>query len=462
MVSHVYPPGPKSAFAAGYSLARDPLRALRELASRYGDIAHMRLLSRHDYLINHPDYIKLVLNAGEEEMLRSFSRPLKPILGNGLLTSQGEFHQRHRRLMQPHFHHEQVANSVRAICDYAAEFAGTLRDGQTIELNEAMLRLTLDIILKALFDLGRDGKTSEINALLPAVIARTNKQSIPYLGQFLAKLPLPAQRRYRRSQDRLDTLIHHMIGERRTCRNGQGDFLAALLRLQDSEGAAGGFGDAEVRDEAVTMFMAGHETMGGALTWTWYLLSLYPEVERLLHEELDCVLGGRIPGAGDFPRLAYTAMVLSESMRLYPPVWLMVRRPVRDFSLGDFVIPAGAYIHISQYVTHHDARFFPDPERFDPNRWTREAVAARPKYSYFPFGGGSRRCIGEGLAWIEGVLVIAILAQRWKFRLVPAHPVEPSPMITLRPKYGMKMTVHRRDANLPAQQSSAHASHTSS
>ena len=202
--------------------------------------------------------------------------------------------------------------------------------------------------------------------------------------------------------------------------------------------------DEQLRDEALTIFLAGHETTANALTWTWYLLSQHPEVEKQVHAEVDTVLGNRLPTIDDLPRLTYTEMVLHESMRLYPPAWIVAREVLKPYRVADYVVPAGAIVLMSQYVMHHDPRFFPDPFRFDPLRWTPEARAERPKFSYFPFGGGPRQCVGESFAWMEGILAIATLARDWQMRLVPGHPVALLPLITLRPRYGMQMTVERR------------------
>jgi cytochrome P450 len=444
MAGRKYPPGPKSALAVSYALSRDPLAFLKDISQRYGDIVHLKLGSRHDFLLNHPDYIKMVLTAREEDLHRSFSRPLKPLLGNGLITSQGEYHRRQRRLLQPSFHHDQIAATAQVITDSAQHYRSTWRDGQKLEVMDEMMRITLDVIVKALFSMDVRGQAAEIGQLFKTVIARTSKRSIPYIEQFFAKLPLPSLKRYQRALARLDEIMYALIARRRADLQGHNDFLTSLIMLQDTEGDRAGLTDTEVRDEAMTVFFAGHETTSSALTWTWYLLSQHPEIERRMHEEVDNALAGRMPTAADFPRLSYTNMVLAESMRLYPPGWLLVRRPMVDFPLGEYVAPKGSYIHFSQYLMHRDARFFPEPEKFDPERWNPEAAAARPKYCYFPFGGGSRKCIGDGLAWMEGTFVLAVVAQKWKFRLVPGQRVVPAPMITLRPKYGMAMTVHAR------------------
>jgi cytochrome P450 len=217
-----------------------------------------------------------------------------------------------------------------------------------------------------------------------------------------------------------------------------------LLMAQDEEGDSGSMTDAQLRDEAMTLFVAGHETTANALTWTWYLLSEHPEVEAKLHEEIDSTLAGRLPTADDVARLPYTEMVFAEAMRLFPPAWTMGRRVLSDYQVGQYVVPAGSIVLLSQWVTHHDPRYYPEPFKFDPERWTAEAREARPKFAYFPFGGGPRVCIGEAFAWMEGALLIATIAQQWKMRLAPGHRVEPKPMITLRPKYGMRMVIERR------------------
>jgi cytochrome P450 len=237
-----------------------------------------------------------------------------------------------------------------------------------------------------------------------------------------------------------------MIRERRATGEDRGDLLSMLLLAQDTEGDGTSMSDLQLRDEALTIFLAGHETTANALTWTWYLLSQHPDVEARLHAEIDSSLRGRLPTFDDLPQLPYTRMVLAESMRLYPPAWAIGRRAIKPFEAGGYTIPAGSVILMSQYIMHRDARFFPEPERFDPERWTQAAQAERPKFSYFPFGGGARVCIGEQFAWMEGILLLATLAQHWQMRLVPDHVVDLQPLITLRPKHGMRMTLVRRTA----------------
>jgi cytochrome P450 len=233
---------------------------------------------------------------------------------------------------------------------------------------------------------------------------------------------------------------------RRASAEDRGDLLSMLLAAHDIDGDDSRMTDEQLRDEVMTLFLAGHETTANALTWTWYLLSQHPDAERAMHAEIDEVLGRRLPTMDDVPKLGYTRTVLAESMRLYPPAWIIGRKAIGDYEVGGYPVPAGSVLFMCQYVVHRDARWYPEPERFDPMRWTPEAQSARPKFSYFPFGGGPRQCIGEQFAWTEGVLLLATLAQRWRFRLVPHHPIALQPLITLRPKYGMRMTIERRHA----------------
>jgi cytochrome P450 len=250
--------------------------------------------------------------------------------------------------------------------------------------------------------------------------------------------------RFKRARARLDRIIYRMIDERRRSGEDRGDLMSMLLLAQDEEGKSGGMTDVQVRDEALTIFLAGHETTANALTWTWYLLSQNPDAEAQFHQELQSVLGSRPPSVDDFPQLRYTEMVLAESMRLFPPAWAIGRRSIQECTIGGYTIPPKSLVLMSQYVMHRDPRFFSDPETFDPARWLPPARDSRPQFSYFPFGGGPRRCIGEGFAWLEGVLLLAALGQKWQMRLAPKHPVALRPVITLRPKHGMCMIITKR------------------
>jgi cytochrome P450 len=256
-------------------------------------------------------------------------------------------------------------------------------------------------------------------------------------------LPFGRLRRARLARQRLDAIIYAMIGERRSKARDRGDLVSMLLLAQDDEDGSK-MTDQQVRDEAMTVLLAGHETTANALTWTWYLLNRTPDAEAKMYAEVDRVLRGRLPTVADIPSLQFVGNVVTEAMRLYPPAWVIGRRAIEPYQIGGHLAPARTIVLMSPWVMHRDARFFPEPERFDPERWTPEFKANLPKFAYFPFGGGPRQCIGESFAWMELVLVVTVIAQHWKLRLVPGHPVVPQPLVTLRTKYGMRMTTERR------------------
>ncbi len=415
-----------------------------DMARDYGDIVYFKLGSEQVYFINHPDYIKDVLVTNNRNFTKSRGLEMsKLFLGEGLLTSEGEFHLRQRRLVQPAFHRQRINAYARVMSEYAARISDRWQDGATLDVSKEMMRLTLAIVGKTLFDADVESEATDVGEALTEIIELFTRLLLPF-ASLLRRLPLPANRRFKRSAQRLDSIIYRMIDERRASGDDRGDLLSMLLLAQDEEGDGTGMTDKQVRDEAMTLFIAGHETTANALTWTWFLLSQNPEAEAEFHREIDQTLGGRIPTVEDAPRLPYTEMVLSESMRLYPPAWAIGRRAIEEYEIAGYKAPARAIVFMSPYVMHHNERYYPDPFRFDPKRWTPEAKEARPKFSYFPFGGGPRVCIGESFAWMEGVLALAAIGRKWRLRLAPSHKVEPQPIITLRPKHGMRMTVERR------------------
>ena len=425
-------------------IARNPLAMMIAMREAHGDIAHWRIGPQHLYLFSHPDLIRdvLVTNGRNFHKSRGLERA-KRLLGNGLLTSEGEFHLRQRRLAQPAFHKQRIASYAATMGEYATRTSDRWNDGETLDMHTEMMRLTLGIVGRTLFDADVESEAAEIGEALTTAFESFNFAMLPFT-EILEKLPLPAVRRFNSARDTLDRTIYRMIEERRRSGEDKGDLLSMLLMATDTEGDGTGMNDLQLRDEALTIFLAGHETTANALTWTWYLLSQHPEVEQRLHAEVDRALSGRAPTFEHMQSLPYTRMIFAESMRLYPPAWAIGRRALEPFEARGFTIPKRSVVLMSQYIIHRDERFFPDPERFDPERWTSEAIASRPKFSYFPFGGGSRVCIGEQFAWMEGVLLIAALAQRWRMRLVPGHEVEVQPLITLRPKHGMRMTLEKR------------------
>lgn len=425
----------------------DRLSFLQKLKDDHGDVVRFRVATQAVWLLSHPEHIRDVLVVNQKKFMKGRGiQMMKQLLGEGLLTSEGEFHLRQRRLVQPAFHRQRVASYATSMVEDARktrERWATLPVGETIEMSQEMMRLTLVIAGRTLFDADVSDEANEVGQALTDAMSVAERIPNP-LAAILSRLPLPSNRRFERARQRLDDIIYGIIRERRQSNVDRGDFLSMLLMAQDEEGGTGGMTDKQVRDEALTIFLAGHETTATALTWTWYLLSQHPEAEAKLHAEIDSVLAGRLPTFEDLPKLRYAEMVFAEAMRLFPPAWIIGRRALVDHEMDGYIIKAGDLTLHSQYLVHHDARWFPEPDKFIPERWTPELKEARPKFSYFPFGGGTRTCIGEAFAWMEASLVIATLAQQWKPRLVPGHPVEPRALITLRPKHGMKMYLEKR------------------
>lgn len=413
------------------------------MARDYGDIAHYKIGPQHLFFFNHPDLIRDVLITNQKNFHKSRGlERAKRLLGNGLLTSEGEFHLRQRRLAQPAFHRQRIAAYGSTMVEFTQRARARWTDGSTLDMHAEMMRLTLDIVAKTLFDADVDAEAAEIGRAMTTAFESFNYAMVPFT-EYLDHLPIPPVRRFNNARDRLDKTIYRMIAERRASGSDRGDLLSMLLLAHDTEGDGTGMSDLQLRDEALTIFLAGHETTANALTWTWCLLSQNPDVEKRFHAEID-LLNDIPPTMEDLARLSYTRMVLAESMRLYPPAWAIGRRALEPFQARDFTIPAGAVVLMSQYVMHRDPRYFPDPERFDPERWTPEAQASRPRFSYFPFGGGARVCIGEQFAWMEGILLLATIAQQWRMKLAPDQIVDVQPLITLRPRHGMTMKLERR------------------
>lgn len=426
---------------------RDGPNYLLEQARRYGDVVYFRLGPQDVYLLNCPEHIKDVLITQQSKFIKSrILQRSKFLLGEGLLTSEGALHLRQRRLVQPAFHRERLAGYGQTMIACAARARERWRDGQTLDIAEQMTHLTLAIVAKTLFSADIEEEAPQIGQALTAVLQLFNVLVMPF-SDLIRKLPLPMNRRFERAQKRLDATIYRIIQERRASGEDRGDLLSMLLLAQDEEGT-GGMSDKQVHDEALTLFLAGHETTANALTWTWYLLSQNPEAEARLRAELDDTLQGRLPTVDDLPRLSYTSMVFSEALRLYPPAWVVGRMAAVNCKVAGFEIPAGTLLMMSPYVTQRDPRFFAEPERFRPERWTPEEQEKRPKFAYYPFGGGTRVCIGERFAWMEGVLLLAAIAQQWRLRLVPGHPVAHHALMTLRTRYGMKMIAERASAGV--------------
>ncbi len=446
MSVNLRPPGPHARWPVVnyFAVRRNLLAFLERMAREHGDIVYFKMGPQDVYFLNHPDYIKDVLVTHQQSFIkgRALQRS-KRLLGEGLLTSEGSYHRRQRRLAQPAFHKQRIAGYADVMAEYAARTASGWQDGCELDIAQEMMKLTLAIVGKTLFDADVEEEAQEIGEAFTVIVHLFNAMLLPF-SEVLEKLPLPQNRRFKRAKRRLDETIYRFINERRETQKDRGDLVSMLMFAEDEEGT-GSMTDEQVRNEALTIFLAGHETTANALTWTWYLLSEHPEIERRLHAEVDEVLKERErPAFDDVQRLRFTEMVLAESMRLYPPAWALGRLAAREHEVGGYRITKGALVLMSQYVMHRDARYFHEPERFDPERWTTEARESRPQFSYFPFGAGARRCIGESFAWMEGILLIATLARRWRMCHVPTHKVELQPLITLRPKHGMIMTMNKR------------------
>ncbi len=443
------PPGPRSPIPGGQMLAfrRDPIGLLTRLSHTYGDVVRYRLGAERITLLSHPGDIQEVMVSQQRNFTKSRALQwAKFLLGEGLLTSEGELHVRQRRLAQPAFQRQRVPAYGASMVATTQRLQQRWQDGEHRAIDHEMSHLTLAIASKTLFDTDVEAEAQAIGTALTTVLDLFPRFMLP-LYNLIAKLPLPSNRRAAQATHLLDTIVYRMIRERRARSTESGDLLSMLLAARDEEGDGSGMSDQQLRDEVMTLLLAGHETTAMLLTWTWYLLAHNPEAEAQLHAELDTVLGGRLPTVDDMPRLPYTRMVLAETLRLYPPAWIIGRRTIEAYEVGGYALPAQAIVVMSPYLTQRDARFFSDPAAFQPQRWTPALEAALPKFAYFPFGGGARQCIGESFAWMEGTLALATLAQQWQMRLVPHHRVALKPQLTLRPKYGMRMIVQRRSGH---------------
>jgi cytochrome P450 len=438
-------------------MRRDPLAFLTRLRDEHGDLVTFRVGGERMLLASHPDHVREILVTQQRNFRkgRGLERA-RLLLGDGLLTSEGEHHLRQRRLAQPAFHRARVVGYARTMATLGERTAANWTDGQRFDVHDEMMRLTLAIVGKTLFDAEVGGaEAGAIGEALDQAFASFGLAMLP-MGELLARLPLPAARRFRAARERLDATVYRIIAERRAGGDDdRGDLLSMLMTARDEEAdAAGdpasrGMSDLQLRDELLTIFLAGHETTANALTWTLHLLAQHPEAEAALHRELDDVLGGpggRAVEADDVARLPYARQVVAESMRLYPPAWVIGRRAVEPFEIGGFRVPARTVVLTSQWLVHRDARWFERPEAFDPSRWAPAAAAERHRFSYFPFGAGTRVCIGEQFAWTEAVLLLAAVARRWRLRLEPGElaRVTPEPIVTLRPRGGVRMRVEAR------------------
>jgi cytochrome P450 len=438
------PPGPRGHFLTGNlpEFRRGRLAFFTECARTHGDLVSVRFGPRRVNLVCHPDLIEEVLVTRSRDFIKHFALRLNPlVLGNGLLTSEGDFWLRQRRLIQPAFQKSRIAAYAGDMLASADRVLGEWKEGERRDILVEMEHLTLSIAARTLFgaEVGAEARevSDALDFLQQSFLQRFN--GIFFLPQWL---PTPHNLRVRRAVHRLDAIVYRFIAERRKSTADRHDLLSLLLEAQDEDGSR--MDDKQLRDEAMTLFLAGHETTALTLTWTWYLLATHPQVEEKLLAEVNSVLGERPPSVEDVPRLRYTEQVIQESMRILPAVYVVGREALRDLELGGFRVRKGTTLMMPQWVVHRDPRFWDEPEKFWPERWETARVKDRPHFAYFPFGGGPRLCVGNNFALLEAVLVLARIAQRFQFNVVPGHPIEPFPTFTLRPKDGVPSTVSPR------------------
>jgi cytochrome P450 len=439
------PPGPKGNWLTGNlpEFRRDRLAFLDRCAREYGDCVSMRLGPMPIMVVNHPDLVEEVLVTNNRSFIKHFAlRMTKRTLGNGLLTSESDFWRRQRKLAQPAFHRERIAGYAGVMVDYTERMLETWGDGQVRDVQDEMMRLTLEIVAKTLFDADVSGASADASVAMETLI-RCFTARISSTFRLPESFPTPVNLRLKRAARHLDDILFAIIADRRASGDDRGDLLSMLLQAQD-EDDGGHMTDRQLRDEAMTLFMAGHETTANTLAWTWYLLAQHPDVESRLHAELDSVLAGRAPTFDDLPRLPYADQVITEALRIYPTVWLIGREAIEPCTIGGYPIPVGMTVYMSQWVVHRDRRFFDEPHVFRPERWADGLAKRLPRYAYFPFGGGPRICIGNSFALMESVLLLATIARRFRLRLAPDAKVTPLPTMTLRPDGGIRVILSRR------------------
>ncbi len=421
----------------------DPIAHFSHLAENYGDIAHYRLGRRHIVFVNHPEYLRQIFVVQHANFVKERTQQrAKLLLGEGMITADGARHRQQRQAAAPAFHRQKMAAHAEKIVRRASELREEWRAGELHDIHREMMLLGLGIIGETVFRTELGDEVHALNDAMADIMEVYNAIVLLPGIRLLLQIPFTPLRKFVHARAKLHRAMERLIAEhRRRGADASGtDLLTMLLEAQKAQG----WSDEYVRDQVMTVTLAGYETTAIALTWTWYLLSQNAEAERTMFEEIDRELEGRLPSYEDLARLRYTEMVLAEALRLYPPAWAMGRMALHEFELGEYRLPAGTTVLASQYVLHRDARFFPDPLRFDPERHTPEAKASRVRGAYCPFGMGPRQCIGEAFAWMGGVLVLATLAQRWRLRHDERHTVLAEPLFTLRPRGGMPMRVEAR------------------
>jgi cytochrome P450 len=420
----------------------NPILLFQYLADTYGDIAHYKIGPHHIVFLNNPEYIREVLVVQNENFIKERTvQRTKMLLGEGMITSEDLVHRAQRMAAQPAFHRQRIGEYAGIIGEEATHIRELWRAGETRDIAADMMHLTLNVVARTLFATDLREEVYELAAAINRIMGLYNFLVMLPAAEWLVHLRPPGLAAFVRARKRIDAVVYRMIDAHQRSGVDRGSLLDMMLAASPANDEAS---RRSLRDQVITIFLAGYETVANALSWTWYLLSQNPECEARVQQELHDALAGRLPAMEDVPRLRYTENVLAESLRLFPPAWAMGRYARDDFALGEYFLPARTTVLISQFVTHRDPRYFPDPLRFEPIRFSAEGKARRGKFTYFPFGAGARQCIGESFAWMEGVLILATLAQKWRLKLAPGHRVEPQPLITLRPKYGMVMQVEER------------------
>lgn len=438
------PPGPKGHFLLGSMLEfnRDTLSYLDDL-TQYGDMVFLRFGPFPVYFVNHPDLVHevLVSEASKFYKSRSTKQALSDISGVNVFTADGDVWKRERKLMQPAFHAKRIGAYADTMVDYTRQLIADWVADETLPIDQQMTKLTMNIVLKTLFDAEAGDESAELGAAMTTLF-KVVDQRLQTLLDAPHWMPTARNRELWKARERIDQIVLRIIDERRKSGEDRGDLLSMLLLAQDGSDQ---MSDQQVRNEALTIFGAGHETTTVAMTWTWYLLSQHPEVEARLHEEVDRVLGDQPPTLADLQHMPYSEMVVKEAMRLYPPAWATTREAIKDVTIGGYTIKKGTTVILAPWTLHRDPRWFADPHRFDPERFKPENESNIPKYAYIPFGGGPRVCIGNAFAMMEARLILATIAQRYQLALDPGQVVEPERVFTLRSKYGMKMQVKTRE-----------------
>lgn len=439
------PPGPKRTLIGGNlpEFRRGRIEFLNRCVRDYGDFVSLRFGPKRIILVNDPESIEYVLSTHSRDFIKHFALRLNPIvLGKGLLTSDGDFWRRQRRLAQPAFQRQRIAAYGPTMVEHTQRLLAGWREGETRDILQEMMRLTLGIAAKTLFDADATDQAQRVGDAMrvaqESFVARFNRGvPIPLF------VPTPGNLRLKRAVRQLDAIIYDFINRRRAGGEDKGDLLSMLLHARD-EDDQGRMTDVQLRDEAMTLFLAGHETTALTLAWTWYLLATHPDAEEKLLAEVVGALGGLPPTVDDLPNLPYAEAVILESLRLYPPGYVIGREAVEACELGGYRVPAGMTVLMSPWLMHRDARYFDQPEEFRPERWENDLLKRLPRIVYFPFGAGPRRCIGDAFAMMETVMVLATIAPHYRFTVAPGQDITPVPTFTLRPKDGIRAVLAKR------------------